>query len=90
MHERWASMKTYRRKHDPVEALRWTDTDENRELFAAWFEKHGTVFETRGPVAVLPEGEEASEGAWIIYDDHDEEFIAMDDARFMDTYEEVP
>ena len=80
-------MKTYRCKH-AVEAMRWTDTDENREAFATWFEKHGAVFETRGPVVVLPEEGTVSEGEWILYSDN--EFIAMEGELFSDDYEEVP
>ena len=79
-------MKTYRCKH-AVEALRWTDTDENRDAFATWFEKHGAVFETRGPVVVLPEEGTVSEGEWILYSDN--EFITMEDELFTDDYEEV-
>jgi hypothetical protein len=86
-------MKTYRAKCG-VEAMRWTDTDKNREAFAAWFEKHDAVFETRGPVVVLPVerllgggNDTASEGDWILY--VDDEFNAMSDARFHATYEEI-
>jgi len=91
-------MKTYRSKH-AVEAMRWTDTDANREAFAAWFEKHGTVFETRGAVVALPglrrradcdEENAVSEGEWIVWMDGDfPEFIAMTDKEFADTYEEA-
>lgn len=76
----------YRCKHS-IEALRWSDTDENREAFAAWFESHDAVFETRGPVVCLPEGGEAHEGEWILFSD--EEFLAMDDDCFRETYEAV-
>jgi hypothetical protein len=46
-------MKQYRCKH-AAEAQRWTDTDADREAFSAWFEAHDAVFETRGPIALLP------------------------------------
>ena len=80
-------MKIYRCKHG-VEAARWTDTDETRAAFATWFEKHGTMFETRGPVVVLPECGTVSEGEWILYSD--DEFIVMEDELFTDMYEEIP
>ena len=54
-------VKTYRCKH-AVEAMQWIDTDENREAFAAWFESHDAVFETRGATIVLPEEGTANEG----------------------------
>lgn len=79
-------MKTYRCKH-AVEALRWTDTDENREAFATWFEKHNALFTTRGPEVVLPEEGTVAEGEWILYSD--EEFIVMDDEAFRADYEEI-
>ncbi len=79
-------MKTYRCKH-AVEAMRWTDTDDSRELFAAWFEEHGAVFETFGPVVVLPEEGRVNEGEWILCSDN--EFITMGDEEFRDSYEEV-
>jgi hypothetical protein len=81
-------MKLYRCKHT-VEALCWTDTEENREAFATWFEKHDAMFETRGPEVVLPEPETGTvkEGEWILYSDG--EFIAMEDELFTDDYEEV-
>jgi hypothetical protein len=78
-------MKTYRCKHN-VEAMRWTDTDEDREKFAAWFERHGAVFETRGAEVVLPEQGTVAVGEWILYSDG--EFLAMEDEIFTDTYEE--
>lgn len=80
-------MKTYRCKH-AVEAMQWIDTDENREAFAAWFEKHGAMFETRGPEVVLPEEGTVKEGEWILYSDG--EFLAMEDELFRGDYEEVP
>ena len=79
-------MKTYRCKH-AVEAMRWTDTDENRGAFATWFEKHGAVFETRGPLVVLPDVGTAAEGEWVLFSDG--EFLVMDDGMFTDTYEEI-
>ena len=84
-------MKTYRCKH-AVEAMRWTDTDANREAFATWFEMHDAMFVTRGSQLVLPDIElpleaAVSEGAWIIYSDG--EFIAMEDELFTGDYEEV-
>lgn len=79
-------MKTYRCKH-AVEAMRWTDTDADREQFAAWFDCHDALFETRGPVVVLPEEGTVSVGEWILYSD--DEFIALDDEAFRDTYEEA-
>jgi hypothetical protein len=80
-------VKNYRCKH-AVEAMRWTDTNENREAFATWFEKHGAMFETRGPVVVLPEEGTVSEGEWILFSSG--EFIAMEDELFTDDYEEFP
>ena len=92
-------MKTYRCKH-AVEAMRWTDTDKNREAFAAWFEKHDAVFETRGPIALLPDlmtrasndgslcdTDRVEPGEWIIFSDG--AFIAMEDELFTDDFEEV-
>lgn len=78
-------MKMYRCKH-AIEAMRWTDTDANREAFAAWFERHDAMFTTRGPVVVLPEDGDVPEGEWILYSHG--EFIAMDDEMFRDTYGE--
>ena len=88
-------MKTYRCKH-AVEAMCWTDTDDNREAFATWFEKHDAVFETRGPIALLPDlitrvgcdTDRVEPGEWIIFSDG--EFIVMDGEMFADTYEEIP
>lgn len=95
-------MKTYRCKH-AIEAMRWTDTDADREAFSTWFEKHGAVFETRGPIALLPNLQTRSDpddssmsvdtydvkpGEWILLSDS--EFIAMEDDLFWDTYEAVP
>jgi hypothetical protein len=88
-------VKIYRCKH-AVEAMRWTDTDADREAFAAWFEKHDALFETRGSIALLPDLQTGPDGdhnhvmpgEWILYSDG--EFIAMADDLFTDDYEEVP
>lgn len=80
-------MKPYRSKN-PVEALRWTDTDTNRETFAAWFEKHDALFETRGSTVVLPDFDDvAVEGTWIVFSLG--QFIVMEDEAFADCYEEI-
>lgn len=87
-------MKTYRCKH-AVEAMRWTDTDEDREAFSEWFDKHGAVFETRGPIALLPDADPSPDGnhnhvqpgEWILFSDG--EFIALEDELFTGDYEEV-
>jgi hypothetical protein len=88
-------MKVNHYKHS-VEAMRWTNTIEDREKFATWFEQYGAMLETLGPEVVLPEhsaerctGTErgiAAVGAWILY--FDGVFIAMDDELFVDLYEE--
>lgn len=91
-------MKSYRLKR-PIEAMRWTDTDADREAFADWFDHHGLLFETRGPIAILPDVRlsledrdddpyRADPGDWVVWTDG--EFVAMDDAVFRGTYEEVP
>jgi hypothetical protein len=80
-------VKTYRCKHS-VEAMHWTDTDEDRERFAAWFERHGYVFETHGSKITLPEQGSAPVGTWILYTANDE-FLMMADAQFTATYAEV-
>lgn len=80
-------MKTYRCKHT-IEAARWTDTDEKREEFAHWFDEHDAMFETRGPVIVLPEEGEVTEGEWVVYSDG--EFLVMENDVFCETYEEAP
>lgn len=77
-------MKIYRCKHS-VEAVRWIDTVANREAIATWFDNHGAVFETRGPVVVLPDEDTA--GEWIVFSDH--EFIVLDDEQFRAEYEEI-
>lgn len=81
-------MNTYRCKHT-VEAAQWHDTDENREAFASWFEKHDAMFETRGPIVVLPEEGEVAPGDWILLFD-DGEFVPMTDDEFRTEYESVP
>lgn len=90
------TVRVYRSKH-LVEALRWTNTDENREQFAAWFDRHGALFETRGAEIVLPEQEAGlraliTVGDWILCTDGD--FVAMSDQLFTDLYDiydvEVP
>ncbi len=78
----------YRCKHF-VEAMRWRDTDELREMFANWFDDVSeTPFETRGPIVVMPEVGEAIEGEWIVWSDG--EFLVMSDEMFRDFYEAVP
>lgn len=79
-------MKMYRCAH-VVEAARWTDTPENREILASWFERHDAIFETRGSVVVLPELVPVTEGEWIIWDGAD--FLVMDDEQFRDSFAEV-
>ena len=79
-------MKTYRCKH-AVEALRWTDTEADREEFFVWFDAHGVMFETRGDEIVLPEQGTVAVGDWVLYSDG--EFLALDDEAFRDTYEET-
>ena len=79
-------MKTYRCKH-AVEAMRWTDTDESREAFAAWFDNHDAPFETRGSEVVLPEGEVVTEGEWIIAL-ADGAFLVMADEGFTALFKE--
>lgn len=77
--------RLYKCKH-VVEAMRWRDTDENREAFAAWFDVHDQPFETRGPVIVLQdECGEVQKGEWVLWSDDD--FIVMDDEWFNETYE---
>lgn len=78
--------RNYRCTHK-IEAAQWFDTDENREHFAEWFDMNGYVFETRGPVVVLPEEGQVIEGEWIVL--MDGEFVAMEDEQFKDSYAEV-
>jgi hypothetical protein len=81
-------VKTYRSKHG-IEAMRWTDTEANREAFAAWFEKHDARFETRGSEVVLPDFDDvAVERTWIVFSLG--QFIVMDDEAFANCYEEIP
>lgn len=88
-------MKTYRLKHT-VEAMRWTDTDEDREAFSTWFENHDALFETRGPIALLPDvvtrgdcdDNRVAPGEWILFTGDD--FTAMTDEEFRSDYEEAP
>lgn len=82
-----STAKTYRCRH-AVEAMQWHDTDENREAFFEWFSANYAMFETRGPVVVLPEGDEVLEGEWVVL--MDVEFIGMDDEQFRFEYEETP
>lgn len=78
-----AVLRSYRCKH-VVEAMRWFDTD--REAFAAWFDVHDQMFETRGSVIVLPdECGEVQEGEWVLWSDG--EFLVMDDDSFILNYE---
>lgn len=74
----------YRCKHT-VEAMRWTDTDENRELFAAWLERHDVMFETKGSTIMLAECGHVEPDEWLVY--MDGEFVAMEDEAFADQYE---
>lgn len=79
------TVQRYRCKH-AVEAMRWTDTDEDREAFADWFESHDCIFETRGPIVCLgADHNHAVPGEWIVW--MDDEFVAMLDEQFVDTYE---
>jgi hypothetical protein len=87
-------VKTYRCKHT-VEALRWTDTDADRTAFSDWFDGHGVLFETVGPIVLLPDISPRDEGdhnrvepgEWVVW--MDGEFVAMGDEEFADTYEVV-
>jgi hypothetical protein len=82
-------MKTYRCKHI-VEAKRWMDVPEGRAPFAAWFEKHGVTFSTRGSEVILPDDSQGDGaiivGEWILFSHG--KFIAMDDEEFTNSYEE--
>jgi len=83
-------VKTYRHKHG-VEAMRWTGTPEDRARFTEWFGGHDIMFKTHGSEIVLPAihgyTRAAAVGAWILHADG--EFLAMEDAVFTATYEEV-
>lgn len=87
-------MKTYRCKHS-VDAMRWMDTDADREAFSDWFDSHGLRFETIGPIALLPDisprddgdHNRVTPGEWIVWSEG--EFIAMKDEEFTAEYEEV-
>ena len=78
------AVNNYRCKHR-VEAMHWTDTDEDREAFYQWFDSHECVFETRGPVIVLPDDlGTVDKGDWVLWSDG--EFLVMDDEAFRDGY----
>jgi hypothetical protein len=79
-------MKTYRCK-DNVEALRWSDTATNREVFAAWFDEHGAMFDTHGPIALLPSGVEVFDGDWVLFSA--DTFFAIKDGPFRRDYAEA-
>ena len=80
-----AAPRSYKCKHT-VEAMRWLDTDEDREALAAWFDVHDQMFETRGSVIVLQdECGEVQEGEWVLWSDG--EFLVMDDDSFTSNYE---
>lgn len=67
------------------EGMRWVDTDEDREMFTSWFDDLGWMFETRGSVVTLPQiggAAYANDGDWILYDEEDDEFIAVTDENF--------
>lgn len=85
-------VKNYRRRRG-VEALRWTNTDERRARFAAWFGDHGAVFETRGAEIILPEQEAGlrtlvAVGGWVLCISGC--FTAMSDPLFTQLYMEEP
>lgn len=87
-------VKNYRCKR-AVEALRWTDTDADREAFSEWFDQRGVLFETRGPIALLPNanrdpGDEhngVQPGEWVVWSDG--VFFALNDKQFTADYEEI-
>lgn len=82
-------MTLYRCKH-AVEAMRWTDTHDDRVAFAVWFEKHDLMFETRGPDVMAPGHKYAVlalPGEWVLWSHG--EFIAMDDESFRAEYEQA-
>ena len=82
-------VKTYRHKHG-VEAMRWTGTPEDRARFTEWFgattscSRHAMP---KSPYPRLTATRTAAVGAWILHADG--EFLAMEDAVFTATYEEV-
>jgi len=83
------------RPKGPVEAVRWEDTDECREIMARWFEKYGDVFETDGPVALIETGPEFDD--FVRLDDGDgwvvrigDGWTVMTDDVFTSCYEELP
>jgi hypothetical protein len=81
--------KAYR--HTLVEAVRWEDTPECREIMSRWFEKHGDVFLTNGPVAIIWTEEHdhvrLDVGDWVIHNGND--WVAMTDDVFTSCYEEI-
>ncbi len=82
--------KVYRPR-EPVEAVRWVDTPECREVMARWFDKHGDMFVTYGPVAIIPTEEHEVRldvGGWVIR--IGDEWVAMTDDVFTWCYEEAP
>ncbi len=83
-------MKLYRSKH-AVEAMQWTDTDENREAFAAWFEHHDEEFSTIGCVVEMPDNSNhwyAMPTNWIVRV-YDIGWRVLADEQFRAEYEEV-
>jgi hypothetical protein len=82
--------RVYRPKGQ-VEAVRWVDTPECREAMARWFEKHGDVFVTNGPVAIIPTDEHdevrLDVGGWVVHNGDD--WVAMTDDVFTSCYEEI-
>ncbi len=81
-----SEVKCYRCKHH-VEAVRWIDTDENREAFYDWFDKHDATFCTIGSVVQLPDGGDVAEGEWILID-QDGDIMAVSSDDFHRDYEE--
>ncbi len=84
--------KRYRPK-GRVEAVRWVDTPECREVMARWFEKHGDMFVTYGSVANIPTEEHDevrldSGDGWVVR--NGDEWVVMTDDVFTSCYEEVP
>jgi len=77
-----------------VEAVRWVDTPECREIMARWFEKHHDAFVTDGPVAIIQTGPEVGdhvrldEGCWVVH--NGDEWVTMTDDVFTACYEELP